>query len=106
MATDQEALRQHVLERIIENVPRDYLAEFARRAQVAYVDKFSEVRHDPATLDEHRLHKLLQDRMFRMDWELAETAKAHALHYTTKLLPENTWKKEGGLTASSSCDRR
>jgi len=91
MATDEEYLRKHLIGQVVDNVPRGCLEEFERRAQKAYVERFAEVRHDPATLDEHRLHKLIQDRMFRMDWELAETAKAQGLRYTAKPLPENTW---------------
>ena len=91
MATDQELLRDHLLGRIIANVPRGYLQEVERRTQAAYRSKFADVKDDPTTLGEHRPWKLVHDRMFRMDWELAEAAKAHGLRYTTKPLPENKW---------------
>ena len=58
---------------------------------MADLGKFADVKADPATLSEHRLPKLIQDRVFRMEWELAEAAKAHGLPYTAKPLPENKW---------------
>lgn len=91
MATDEELLRNHLIARIIENIPREMLEEFQRRAQATYTGKFADVRTDPTTLEEHRLPKLIQDRMFRMEWELAETAKAYGLPYSSKMLSENKW---------------
>jgi hypothetical protein len=91
MATDEARLREHLLESITQNVPRGFLDDFQRRTVNAYREKFHDVMHDPTALSEQRLAKLIQDRMFRMDWELAQAAKACGMPVTSKPLPENAW---------------
>ena len=49
------------------------------------------MRHEPTTLQEQRLPKLIADRVFRMDWELAQAAETFGLPATSKPLPENSW---------------
>ena len=91
MATDEERVREHITTQLVANVPRNFLEDFDRRAKAAYLDRYLDVKQDRSTIDEQRASKLIQDRMFRMEWELAEAAKAYGLPTTSKLLPENTW---------------
>lgn len=91
MATDEERVREHILKRVVDGVPRAYLEDFQRRAPAAYRDEFENARHDTTTVPEQRLSRLILNRVFRLDWELAEAAKAHSLPATSKPLPENAW---------------
>ena len=91
MATDEELQREFLLSKIVESVPRDFLQDFWKRSFAAYADRFHLVRHEPTTLEEHRLPKLLQDRVFRMDWELKQSARSHGLLVTSRPIAENSW---------------
>jgi hypothetical protein len=91
MSTDDELCREFMIARVVEFVPRGFLEEMQRRTERAYLERFQLVKHEPTTLEDHRLFKLLADRVFQMDWELAKAAKAHELFATSKQLPENTW---------------
>ncbi len=91
MATDQELVRQHILDQAVSNVPRGFIEEFYERAKRAYSEEFAEVHHKPTTLKHQRIFKLNQDRCFRLDWELHECAARHGLVATANLLPENQW---------------
>ena len=91
MATDQERLRTHIIQCAVESIPRPFLEEVHRRTATAYRDVFHEVKQDPTVLDEQRLLKLAQDRVFRMERELSEAAKAHDLPITAKPVAENNW---------------
>jgi hypothetical protein len=92
MAADEEALRDRVIRAAIGNVPRAFLEELHSRAQRAYPDVFAAVAADPTCLPEQQIDKLLQDRHFRMEWELLEAAKAHGLVSTARQITENKRK--------------
>jgi hypothetical protein len=91
MATDYELVRQHIIDRAVDQVPRAFIEEFHERARRAYSEEFAEVSHNPTTLQHQRVFKLNQDRCFRLDWELYECAKGHGLIATANFLPENQW---------------
>lgn len=91
MATDDEALRSHLIDEAIRNVPRAFLERFLARVPNAYREKFLEVDSDPTTIEDQRLARLCQDRVFRLDWELAQAAKEAKLPATSRPLPENGW---------------
>ena len=91
MATDEQALREHLIAQTTINIPKAFLEEFNRRLGRAYDEEFAVVQSDPTTLAEHKASKLIATRCFRVDWELHETAKKHGLAVTAKPLPENTW---------------
>jgi hypothetical protein len=92
MATDEELLRQYVIAQALINIPRAFLADVHDRILRAYPDKFAEVAFDKTCIPEQRIFKLVQDRCFRIDWELMEAAKAHGLITTSRLLPLNKWQ--------------
>ena len=81
----------YLIAKIVDNISRGFLEEFQKRAPGAYLDRFQLVRHEPTTLQEQRLPKLIADRVFRMDWELAQAAETFGLPATSKPLPENSW---------------
>jgi hypothetical protein len=91
MATDDELQRAHLLARVVKGIPRAFLEDFFKRTAAAYSDRFQLVKHEPTTLEEHRLSKLLADRVFRMDWELKKSADAHGLIATSRPVAENNW---------------
>jgi len=92
MATDTERLRKYLAEQVVINIPRGFLDEIQRRTSAAYQDQFQQVDHDPTTVQEQRLARLIQDRFFRMEWELSQAAKAQGMPATSKPLPENSWQ--------------
>lgn len=92
MATDAERLRKYLVEQAVINIPRGFLGELQRRTPAAYQDQFQQVDHDPTTVQEQRLARLIQDRFFRMEWELSQAAKAQGMPATSKPLPENSWQ--------------
>lgn len=92
MATDDESLREHVLSEAVRCVPRSFFVEVHDRTRRAYSECYAEVAASRTTLREQRLSRLVQDRCFRMDWELFEAAKAHGLAVTAKELPSNKWR--------------
>ena len=61
-------------------------------ASPRHIRMSTNVVHSPMTLKEQRLAKLIQDRFFRMEWELAGAAETHNLPATSKPLPENSWQ--------------
>lgn len=91
MATDESELRNHLIAQTTINVPKSFLIEIQDRFPRAYADLFAQAKSDQATLTEHKIAKLVQDRCFRMDWELNQAAQRHGLAATAKPLPENTW---------------
>lgn len=91
MATDEQALRDHLIAQTTINIPKGFLEEFHKRLGRAYDEQFARVKSDLTTLAEQKASKLIATRCFRVDWELHETAKKHGLAATAKPLPENTW---------------
>jgi hypothetical protein len=91
MATDEELQTQYLLSQIVANIPRDFLEDLLGRFGLAYTDRFHLSKHEPTTLEEHRLPKLQQDRVFRLDWELMQSARAHGLIATSRPVAENNW---------------
>lgn len=92
MATDESALREHVIAQAVRSIPEAFLREVNDRFPRAYAEEFAELAHKPARLPEQRIFNLIQDRCFRIDWELSEAARAHGLPYTVKPLPANSWR--------------
>lgn len=88
---DIDKLRAHIIETALMSIPKRLLADLNSRIAFAYADTFQEVKQTRTTLDEHRLSNLRLMRPFRMDWELAQAAKAEGLAFTAKPLPENDW---------------
>ena len=73
----------------VDHVPRAFLEEMHSRALRAYAEAFAAVAMDRTCLPEQRQDKLLQDRHFRMEWELSEAAKAHGLTTTARQITAN-----------------
>jgi hypothetical protein len=83
--------KAHLTATAVAAIPKQFLHDVIRRAEIAYAATYDEVKHHPQTLIEHKLAKLKQVRCFRMEYEMAEAAKACGLPHTSKLLPENDW---------------
>lgn len=87
-----DEMRDQICSEILAAFSRDFFLEMQKRAELAYPDVFEQVRLEPALLDEHRIHKLRQDRCFRMDYELTKAAEKFGLPSTSKALAENDWQ--------------
>ncbi len=88
----RDELREHIIAAAVENIPRLFLEDFAKRAVNAYRDTYQEVAHNPTLLPEQKLASLRQTRPFRMEWEMAQSAKACGIPCTTKPLADNDWR--------------
>ncbi|MGF1610810.1 MAG: hypothetical protein ACFCUQ_15520 [Kiloniellales bacterium] len=110
MATDYEQLQGHIIQCAVRSIPRGFLEDFQRRTEHVYKELFQEVLTDPAILPEQRPAKLIDNRFYRMEWELAQAAKAHGLNVTSHPIPENGWSYtyvtagDFGLTQSYTKD--
>lgn len=88
----KDELKAHIKQQAIASFPSGFLESYLKRAQAAYLDTFEQVRHDKSILPEQQIHKLRQDRCFRMDYELAACAESFKLPVTSKTLAENDWQ--------------
>lgn len=91
MLADYPELREAVVDAAVRNIPRGFLEEVQRRAEQAYQDTFQQVNLDPSVLGEQKIHKLRQDRAFRMEFDLAQAAMSHKLPHTAKPVAQNDW---------------
>ncbi|GAB5540006.1 MAG: hypothetical protein Salg2KO_21090 [Salibacteraceae bacterium] len=87
----REQLKQHITSRAVDTFSKEFLTEIQDRIGRAYVGTYDHVAHDKTVLKEQKIHKLRQDRCFRMDFELSEIATKFGLQNTAKKLPENDW---------------
>lgn len=87
-----DRLKQHIRNGAVNSFPKQFLVDLQNRTERAYQDTFAEVAHSKTTLPEQRIHKLRQERCFRMDYELAQAAKKFDIPYTAKQLAENDWQ--------------
>ncbi len=92
MATDEELMRAHVVAQVVSQIPKGFLTEFYQRSERAYSDEFSEMSHKAARVDEQKRLNLIDERHYRIDFELLEAAKSYGLSATAHPLPENTWR--------------
>jgi hypothetical protein len=92
--------KAHIKAKAVDAIPKSFLLDMMRRAELAYPSTFADVLHDNTTLPEHKLAKLRQIRCFRMEYEMAQAAKASGLSFTAKSLPENDWNYTYVVTGS------
>jgi hypothetical protein len=89
---DIDKLKAHIKAQAVNSFPRELLVDLMKRCERAYLDTFAEVAHSVTILPEQRIHKLRQERCFRMDYELAKAAEKFDIPYTAKPLAENDWQ--------------
>ena len=89
---DIDKLKQHIKDQAVKSFSKGLLQELLQRTERAYLDTYAEVAHSKTTLPEQRIHKLRQERCFRMDYELAKSAEKFDIPHTAKPLAENDWQ--------------
>lgn len=77
------------MDTIVESTPRGFWQTFRDRLTAVYEDTFEAVLHDAAVLDDQKLEKLRQDRFFRLETLLYETAETHGMPVSTKVIGDN-----------------
>lgn len=82
-------LQATILSTIIRDLPHAFWQDFRARSRQVYLDEFHEVLNDQNLVPNHRLHKLVQDRQFRMENLLATVALEHSLTVTPTLVIKN-----------------
>ena len=87
---DIDALKRQIRLAAVNSIPKAFLEEIIKRTRLAYDDCFTSVSTDSLTLSEQKPAKLKDDRFYRMERELNQTARKHGLSVTAKALPENT----------------
>lgn len=87
---DIDHLKNHIRLAAIDSLPKVFIEELIKRAEMTYAQCYADLKDDPLTLPEQRSAKLKDDRFYRMERELSEAAKKHGLAITARALPENT----------------
>ena len=82
-------LQATIISTIIRDYPRAFWQDFRARGRQVYLDEFHAVLNDKNLVHNHRLHKLLQDRHFRMEHLLSSVAQEHSLAVSSTLVVEN-----------------
>ena len=87
MATDEHALREHLIAQTTINIPKAFLEEFNSRLGRAYDEQFAQVQSDPTTLAEQKASKLISTRCFRDVRRRRRTVFHGVLGATERLRP-------------------
>lgn len=89
MTAIDDALKSNVLEAITLSSPKAYWRDCRGAIRQAYMDAFQQVANDPNLVDAQRIHKLHQDRHFRMEHTFFDIASKHKLPASPTLLQDN-----------------
>lgn len=89
MAAIDEQLKINALNAITLSSPITFWQDCRGAFRQGYMDVFQQVAQDPNIVPEQRIHKLHQDRHFRMEDALFKLAVKHGMPASTTLLAEN-----------------
>lgn len=85
----QDLYREHVLARIIEDMPAQFWRRLGELAKFNYSEAYSAVLADPALIPEQRPQKLYQERYFKMEYGLLAAAREAGVPASSKLIGTN-----------------
>ena len=85
----EEHYRSFALSAVVSDTPVTYWQRIVERSRFTYGESFSNVKTDPALLDEQRPQKLYQERYFKMEFELISAARETGVAASAKLIGTN-----------------